>query len=144
MESSSRWPWKLGGATLRPRQAEAGEIILQAVCLEALPGSSVRWSACVCLASLPRHIAERQLALAGQRFGLSPEHCTVEEHADAFGPGNTLHFVAASETYANVFTGFGAPRVRSEQVTADAAGQAEIFRASGAALPPPSPQSLHQ
>ncbi len=33
-----------------------------------------------------------------------------------------------------LFTGFGAPRVRSEQVAAEAAGQAEIFRASGAAV----------
>lgn len=107
---------------------------LTALRLEALPPSSVTWSAGVCLAGLPRSIAARQLMLVGYRLGLAPERCTIDEHAEAFGPGNTLHLVAAGDGYANVFTGFGSPRVRSEQVAAEAAGQAETFRASGAAV----------
>ena len=121
-----------GGGRCRVSIQPATDLV--ALSLEALPASSVAWSARVCLAGLPRSIAERQLALVSQRLGLLPESCTIDEHTEAFGPGNTLHLVAAGDGFANVFTGFGAPRVRSEQVAAEAAGQAENFRASGAAV----------
>ena len=91
-------------------------------------------SATVCLAGLPRHIGERELAAVRQRLALAPEHCTIEEHTEAFGPGNSLHVFADSDGFANVFTGFGAPRVRSEQVADEAVGAAEAFLASGAAV----------
>lgn len=91
-------------------------------------------SATVCLAGLPRHVGERELAAIRQRLGVAPEHCTLEEHTDAFGPGNTAHVFAAGDGFANVFTGFGSPRVRAEQVAAEAASAAERFLASGAAV----------
>ncbi len=90
--------------------------------------------AVVTLAGLPRHVGERELAAIRQRLGVASEHCTLEEHTDAFGPGNTAHVFAAGDGFANVFTGFGAPRVRAEQVAEEAAGAAERFLASGAAV----------
>jgi RNA 3'-terminal phosphate cyclase (ATP) len=97
-------------------------------------GMPVPLSAVVYLAGLPRHIGERELAAVRQRLALAPERCTIEEHADAFGPGNSLHVFAEGDGFANVITGFGAPRVRSEQVAEEAIGAAELFFASGAAV----------
>lgn len=91
-------------------------------------------SAVVCLAGLPRHVGERELAAVRQRLALPPEHCTIAEHPEAFGPGNSLHVFAEGESFANVFTGFGAPRVRAEQVAEEAVAAAERFLASGAAV----------
>ncbi len=94
-------------------------------------GGERQLSATVCLAGLPRHIGERELAAVRQRLALAPERCTIEEHTEAFGPGNSLHVSADADGFANVFTGFGAPRVRSEQVADEAVSAAEAFLASG-------------
>ncbi len=91
-------------------------------------------TATVCLAGLPQNIAERELAVVRQRLALPEDRCGIEEHPDASGPGNTLHVVAGADGFANVFTGFGAPRVRSEQVAEDAVCAAQSFLASGAAV----------
>lgn len=91
-------------------------------------------SATACLAGLPRNIAERELAVVRQRLSLPPERCGIEEHPDAFGPGNTLHVVAEADGFANIFTGFGALRVRSEQVAEEAVRATQSFLASGAAV----------
>jgi len=97
-------------------------------------GGELQLSATVCLAGLPRHVGERELAAIRQRLGVAPEHCALEERTDAFGPGNTAHVFAVGDGFANVFTGFGAPRVRAEQVAEEAASAAERFLASGAAV----------
>ncbi len=99
-----------------------------------LTSAATELTATVCLAGLPQNIAERELAVVRQRLALPPERCVVEEHPDAFGPGNTLHVVAEADGFANVFTGFGAPRVRSEQVAEEAVRAAQSFLASGAAV----------
>jgi RNA 3'-terminal phosphate cyclase (ATP) len=83
---------------------------------------------------LPRHVGERELSAVRQRLALAPERCTIAEHPEAFGPGNSLHVVAEGEGFANVFTGFGAPRVRAEQVAEEAVCVTERFLASGAAV----------
>ncbi|HRI13508.1 MAG TPA: RNA 3'-terminal phosphate cyclase [Verrucomicrobiota bacterium] len=91
-------------------------------------------SAHVCLAGLPRHIGERELAVVHQRLTIPPARCAIEEISEALGPGNTIHLVAATDGFAEVFTGFGAPRVRAEQVAEEALAQAEAFLVSGAAV----------
>jgi RNA 3'-terminal phosphate cyclase (ATP) len=58
----------------------------------------------------------------------------IEEHAEALGPGNTVHVFTAGDGFANVFTGFGSPRVRAEQVAGEALASAEAFIASGASV----------
>ncbi len=116
-------------AGCQPARAELATLFGQASSLPYLP-----ISATVCLAGLPRHVGERELAAIRQRLGLAPEQCTLEEHTDAFGPGNTAHVFAEGDGFANVFTGFGAPRVRAEQVAEEAVGAAERFLASGAAV----------
>jgi RNA 3'-terminal phosphate cyclase (ATP) len=110
-------------STLKPLRLEGG-----AGAMPASLGAVVR------LAGLSRQIGERELAVVRQRLGLATEHATVEVDTAAIGPGNTVHVSAAGEGFSNVFTGFGAPRVRAEQVAEEAAGAAERFLASGAAV----------
>lgn len=108
---------------------------LKALRLEAGDGrapSSI--GALVCLAGLPHHVGEREVAALQQGLGLAPEHVTLEVDTAAIGPGNTAHVCAAGDGFSNVFTGFGAPRVRSEQVAEEAVGAAQRFLASGAAV----------
>jgi RNA 3'-terminal phosphate cyclase len=91
-------------------------------------------SATVHLAGLPRAIAKRELVVVQRRLGIAPDRCAVVEAADAFGPGNTVHIHAALGGYAEVFTGLGAPKVRSEQVAQSAVDEAETFLLSDAAV----------
>jgi hypothetical protein len=108
---------------------------LKALRLEAGEGAKpASLGAVVCLTGLPRHVRERELTVVRERLGLAPEQCALEVRADAIGPGNTVHVLAERDGFSNVFTGFGAPRVRAEQVAEEAVGAAERFLASGAAV----------
>jgi len=91
------------------------------------PMPSANLSAVACLAGLPRIIAERELACLQQRLPLSADRCTIEDHPEALGPGNSLHVIAETDGFANVFTGFGAPRVRSEAVAESTVAVAQAF-----------------
>jgi RNA 3'-terminal phosphate cyclase (ATP) len=98
------------------------------------PGAPPAAWARICLAGLPRQVAQREAETLQQRFALDPEQCMINEHAEALGPGNTVHVFTAGDGFANVFTGFGSPRVRAEQVAGDALASAEAFIASGASV----------
>jgi len=98
------------------------------------PVSEPKLSALACLAGLPRIIAERELASVQQRLPLSADRCTIENHPKTLGPGNSLHVIAETDGFANVFTGFGAPRVRSEEVAESAVAAAETFLSHDAAV----------
>ena len=131
--------WPDGGSLVARADLEIGAPGLQPAGssiapLRLLTPAATELTGTVCLAGLPRNIAERELAVVRQRLALPPERCVIEDHPDAFGPGNTLHVVAEADGFANVFTGFGAPRVRSEQVAEEAVRAAQSFLASGAAV----------
>ena len=98
------------------------------------PGTAPATWARVCLAGLPRQVAQREAETLRRRLTLDPEQCVIEEHAEALGPGNTVHVFTAGDGFANVFTGFGSPRVRAEQVAGEALASAEAFIASGASV----------
>lgn len=98
------------------------------------PGAPLAAWARICLAGLPRQVAQREAETLRRRLALDPEQCMVHEHAEALGPGNTVHVFTAGDGFANVFTGFGSPRVRAEQVAGDALASAEAFIASGASV----------
>jgi RNA 3'-terminal phosphate cyclase (ATP) len=108
---------------------------LKALRLEVGEGAKpASLAALVCQAGLPRQVAERELGVVRERLGLAPEQCALEVRADAIGPGNTVHVLAEADGLSNVFTGFGAPRVRAEQVAEEAVGAAARFQDSGAAV----------
>jgi RNA 3'-terminal phosphate cyclase (ATP) len=98
------------------------------------PGAPLAAWARICLAGLPRQVAQREAETLRRRLALAPEQCVIHEHAEALGPGNTVHVFTAGDGFANVFTGFGSPRVRAEQVAGDALASAEAFIASGASV----------
>jgi RNA 3'-terminal phosphate cyclase (ATP) len=93
-------------------------------------------SAVICLAGLPKAVADRESDVLQQRLGLHTDQIQVRTESDAFGPGNTVHVMAGLDGYSEVFTGFGAPKKRAEVVAEEAASEAEAFLGSQAAVGP--------
>lgn len=82
------------------------------------------------VSALPPHVAKRELQVVRRRLGWE-EHClAVETVRDARGPGNIVSIEIESENITEVFTGFGAPRVRAETVAQQAADQARRYLAA--------------
>jgi RNA 3'-terminal phosphate cyclase (ATP) len=91
------------------------------------PVRAVRATAVV--ASLPRHIAERELARAGERLDrLEPR---VVEDASARGPGNVFMIEIESEKVTEVFTGFGRKGLPAERVADAVSDEASAYLDSG-------------
>lgn len=99
--------------------------------LDAAPDAGVELSAQVCLAGLPRTVADRELEVVRQRLGIGPDRCHIDECAGAAGPGNTVHVRIQRDGGAEVVTGFGAPRVRSGDVSRGVTDAVEAFLATG-------------
>lgn len=90
----------------------------QVVLLERGPVQSV-WARAV-IANLPRHIAERELAVVYERLGWPPAQLEVREAPEARGPGNVLLLAVQTPSLTEIFAAFGQRGVRAEEV----AGQA--------------------
>ncbi len=82
------------------------------------------------VARLPRHIAERELAVVGKRLGWSGEDLHIEEREDSVGPGNALLLKVAHEHVTEVFAAFGAVGVPAERVARHACNQARDWMRS--------------
>lgn len=82
------------------------------------------------VAGLPRRIAERELAVAQDAFGLAPEDLEVVELAHGQGPGNVVSVELEMEHHREVFTGFGEQGVRAEAVAAAAVDAARAYLAA--------------
>jgi RNA 3'-terminal phosphate cyclase (ATP) len=123
-----------GGGRCRVSIRPASE--LHRLRLEPTPAPGIPTAAWarVCLAGLPRQIAQWEAETLRRRLALGTDSCVINEHTEALGPGNTVHVGTAGDGFANVFTSFGAPRVRAERVAADAIASAEAFIASGASV----------
>jgi len=92
------------------------------------------WSAKICVVGLPRGVGERERAVVAERLAIPADRVEIEPCPGALGPGHTVHVIAPLDGYAEVFTGFGAPRLASDRVAEEAVGPAQGFFASGAAL----------
>jgi RNA 3'-terminal phosphate cyclase (ATP) len=79
------------------------------------------------VAGIPRHVAERELAVVRQRLGWSEDECEVAELPEAYGPGNIVTLEVESENITEVFTGVGMRGVRAEAVAEGAAQSAERY-----------------
>jgi len=86
------------------------------------------------VANLPYAIAEREVRTAAETLGWGEE--TMQPHTlkDSIGPGNAVSVVVECDHVTNVFTAFGAKRLRAEEVAHDAAKQAKRYINSGAAV----------
>lgn len=86
------------------------------------------------VAALPRHIAERELRVVANTFGLRADQIRVQvENADR-GPANVLTIEVNSEHVSEIFTGFGKRGVRAETVATDCAAAAERYCRGPAAV----------
>jgi len=85
----------------------------------------------VLLAGLPRHIAEREIAVLRRRLDWPEECCALELLDQRCGPGNAVIIELGSEQLTEVFTAFGERGVRAETVAETAAAQAARYLAAG-------------
>jgi RNA 3'-terminal phosphate cyclase (ATP) len=82
------------------------------------------------VARLPRHIAEREIDTALRQLGWPQSAGTLEEIADAQGPGNLVMIEVDCEHAKAMFTGFGQRGVKAEKVAAGAAHEARRYLAA--------------
>lgn len=81
---------------------------------------------------LPPSIAERELAVVGEKMGWSDEQLRVETSHNALSPGNVLTIEIESEHLTEVITGMGQRGVRAERVAEEAVEEAQRYLTSGA------------
>ncbi len=79
------------------------------------------------VARLPRHIAEREIAVIAEKMGSRDLHLEIEEASTSRGPGNIVTIEIESEHVTEVFTGFGQRGVRAEQVAQTAVQAARRY-----------------
>ena len=83
------------------------------------------------VARLPRHIAERELAVVQKQLHLPDRACRIVEVNESHSPGNVVSIVVESEHVCEVFTGFGEKRVSAEQVARRVSQEAKAYLDSG-------------
>ncbi|HUU98994.1 MAG TPA: RNA 3'-terminal phosphate cyclase [Phycisphaerae bacterium] len=93
-------------------------------------GAVRRQSARAIVARLPRHIAERELAVIQRKMDWDAGCLQVEEVSHAPGPGNIVTIELESEHVTEVFTGFGQRGVRAEAVADQAVRAAKRYLAA--------------
>ncbi|MBM3225014.1 MAG: RNA 3'-terminal phosphate cyclase [Candidatus Tectomicrobia bacterium] len=86
--------------------------------------------ACAVLANLPRSIAEREVAVIGQKLSWHGEWLQVAILTNSRGPGNIVTIAVESEHVTEVFTGFGERGVSAEAVATQAAQAARHYLAA--------------
>jgi RNA 3'-terminal phosphate cyclase (ATP) len=95
--------------------------------LQLLDGGRVlRRHATATVSQLPRHIAERELAMLCRKLSLSEQETTVDE-VRSLGPGNVVFLEIQREHVTEVFTGFGQRGVTAEKVAAGVAREAAQY-----------------
>lgn len=83
------------------------------------------------ISSIPRQVADRELACVQQHLGWSEEECRVESVTHPTGPGNVLLLKVETEQVTGVFTGFGERRRSAEQVAQEATDAAMAWLRAG-------------
>jgi RNA 3'-terminal phosphate cyclase (ATP) len=99
-------------------------------------GAVRRRNARAVVARLPRHIAERELAVVAAELGFGADELHVVTIDDAIGPGNALIVEIESEHVTEVFTGVGERGLRAELVAARAIEAAREYLAAGVPVGP--------
>ncbi len=95
-------------------------------------GESLGIDAEVLLHGLPDHIAERELAVARERFDLRPFHVCRRDAGRALGAGNALMLRARFEHVTEIVTGLGQAGVSAELVAGAACDELAAYLHHGA------------
>ncbi|HEY3356796.1 MAG TPA: RNA 3'-terminal phosphate cyclase [Polyangia bacterium] len=94
-------------------------------------GALVRREVRALVASLPAHIAEREIGVVVARLGWDPAWGRAEEIRDAVGLGNVVMCTLESEHVTEVLTGFGAKGIPAETVAARLAESVAEYLGAG-------------
>lgn len=86
------------------------------------------------VANLPYSIAEREIAVVGEKLGWSGDSLQAHTMNGSIGPGNVLSIFIECEHVTEVCTAFGERGVRAEAVAEKAIGEARGYLASTAAV----------
>lgn len=78
------------------------------------------------VASLPRHIGEREITLLARHFNLQPTQCQIETLTDC-GIGNVVTVTLICEHITELFAGFGERGVSAEQVARNLAREVQAY-----------------
>ncbi|HLQ44925.1 MAG TPA: RNA 3'-terminal phosphate cyclase, partial [Planctomycetaceae bacterium] len=93
--------------------------------LELLERGEVLHRQCrIAVASLPRTIADREWHVVHERLNWPDDTCQIVTLPPGCGPGNVMSLLIQSQQLTEVFTGFGAKGVSSEQVARAATDEA--------------------
>lgn len=103
---------------------------LAALSLEE-PGAPIASRAIATIAEVPRHVAERELAVLRARLGIR-DVAIEERHGE--GPGNVCRVELEREHVTLVFTGFGQRGVAAEVVAGRVADEVERWRGADVAV----------
>jgi len=122
-----------GGGEVRLRVEPKGRLI--PLTLDARGEPRLR-RATATVAGLPRHIAERELAVVASRLGWPPECLSVREQVPKLGPGNVLTLELGFDQVTEVFTGFGQRGVPAEAVAEGAVSEAREYLDADVAVGP--------
>jgi RNA 3'-terminal phosphate cyclase (ATP) len=82
--------------------------------------------------NLPAHVGERELAVASEQLGWTPDQLQLETSTNAISPGNVFTVEIASETLTEVFTGIGERGVPAERIASRAIHEAKRYLDAGA------------
>ncbi|MBS0262326.1 MAG: RNA 3'-terminal phosphate cyclase [Planctomycetes bacterium] len=98
-------------------------------------GAITRQQACVLLANLPEHIAQRELGAIGRRLGWDEADCTWTR-LRAAGPGNAIVATITSEHITEVFSSIGRQGIRAELVASELVREVRAYVKSGVPVGP--------
>ncbi len=84
------------------------------------------------VATLPAHVAQRELEVVGRQLDWKRDQLHLRALPSDTGPGNVLTLTVEHENVTEVFTGFGERGVRAEDVARTAAGEAAAYLAARA------------
>jgi RNA 3'-terminal phosphate cyclase (ATP) len=97
-------------------------------------GALLETSAEAVVARLPRHIAERELAVVAARLGWPESSLHLREESRAFGPGNFLVLTLRFQNVTEAFTAIGERGLPAELVADRAVEEARQYLAGGGAV----------
>ena len=81
--------------------------------------------------NLPAHVGERELAVASEQLGWTPDQLQLETSTNAISPGNVFTVEIEGETLTEVFTGIGERGVSAEQIASRAIKEAKRYLDAG-------------
>jgi RNA 3'-terminal phosphate cyclase (ATP) len=108
---------------------------LQAIELPAR-GARSRSFAEAYISAVPTHVAERELAIVGERMNWLPEQLKIRGLQADMGPGNVLVLTVEYEHVTEVFIGFGERGRSAESVAEDVVREARDYLAHDAPVGP--------